>query len=213
MDPFTMLDGDAAALAALLAEQPQAAGARDGAGVSLALQARYRGRLDLVDVVLAASPALDVFDAAGLGRVDRLAELLDEDPGAVAAVSGDGFTPLHLAAFFGHLDAARLLLDRGADPAAVAANPMAVQPLHSAAAGGATALAELLLDRGAPPDARQHGGFTPLHAAAQHGDERLVARLLAAGADPAAATDDGRTAADLAAAAGHDDLADRLRSA
>lgn len=210
-DPFALLDGDLAPLVDLLGEQPALAGARDAAGVSLVLQARYRGRLDAVDAVLAAGPPIDVFDAAGLGRAERLRALLDDDPALATAVSGDGFTALHLAAFFGHADAARLLLDAGADPAAVAANPMAVQPLHSAAAGRHGDVAALLLERGAPAGARQQGGFTPLHAAAQHGDDDLVDRLLAAGADAAAATDDGRTAADLAEAAGHPGVAARLR--
>lgn len=210
-DPFALLDGDLQPLVDLLGEQPALAGARDADGVSLALQARYRGRLDAVDAVLAAGPPIDVFDAAGLGRTERLRALLDEDPSLATAVSGDGFTALHLAAFFGHADAARLLLDAGADPAAVAANPMAVQPLHSAVAGRHGDVAEMLLERGAPAGARQHGGFTPLHAAAQHGDDRLVDRLLAAGADPSAATDDGRTAADVAEAAGHPGVAARLR--
>jgi len=43
-----------------------------------------------------------------------LTELLAEDPELVDAMSGDGFTPLHLAAFFGQADAVRLLLARGA---------------------------------------------------------------------------------------------------
>ena len=49
---------------------------------------------------------------------------------------GDGFTPLHLAAFFGGADAVRAILARGADPDADADNPPGVRPIHSAAAVG-----------------------------------------------------------------------------
>ena len=79
------------------------------------LQALYAGDRDRVDELLAADPTLDVFEAAAFGRAERLRELLDEDPSRANAFADDGFHPLGLACFFGHLEAARLLLDRGAD--------------------------------------------------------------------------------------------------
>ena len=170
------------------------------------LQAVYRGDDTTRDEILATRAPDTVFEAAAVGDTGRLAELLD-DP---AATAGDGYTPLHLAAFFGHADAVRLLLDRGAPVGAVAENPMRVQPLHSAAAGGDTACVRLLVDAGADVNARQEGGFVPLHAAAQNGDAAAVELLLAAGADPSLPTDDGRTAADLAREAGHEAVVDRL---
>ena len=57
--------------------------------------------------------ALDVFEAAALGEVDRLREILDGEPTSATAYSGDGFTALHFAAFFGGPEAAELLLERG----------------------------------------------------------------------------------------------------
>jgi uncharacterized protein len=212
-DPFALLDaGDAAGLADLLHRRPDLAAARDGDGVSLVLQARYRGADEAVAAVLAAGAPLDAFDAAGVGKTERLASAVADDPQVVHARSADGFTALHLAAFFGHVDAARLLLDHGADPAAVADNPMRVQPLHSAVAGRHAELTAMLVESGAPVNVAQRGGWTPLHAAAQHGDEGLVDLLLAAGADPGALADDGRSPADMAEAAGHPALAARLRS-
>ncbi len=128
-----------------------------------------------------------------------MAELLSLDPASVDGWSPDGFTALHLAAYFGHDAVAADLLRRGADVAAVARNVIRVQPLHSAAAGGHTALARLLLEHGADPNARQEGGFVPLHAAALAGNDELYELLVASGADQDAATDDGRTAADFRA--------------
>lgn len=161
--------------------------------------ALYEGRKDAVDALLADDPELDVFEAAALGRVERLHMVLDADSGAASARYPDTFTPLHFAAFFAQPEAARLLLDRGAEVDAVAEGFSRVTPLHSAAAAGQTSIAALLLERGADPNAAQEGGFTPLHAAAQNGDAELVRMLLERGADAAAATDDGRTARDLAA--------------
>lgn len=163
------------------------------------LEALYRGDQDAVEATLAVQPDLTLFEAAALGDSGRVGELLTLEPSSVAGWSPDGFTALHLAAFFGREGVAAELLERGADVSAVARNPIRVQPLHSAAAGGHTALARRLLEHGANPNARQEGGFVPLHAAAQAGNDELYELLVASGADQDAATDDGRTAADFRA--------------
>jgi ankyrin repeat protein len=75
-----------------------------------------------------------------------------------------------------------VLLEAGADPAAVAANAMRVQPLHSAAASRNVDAAQLLLAAGADPNAEQQDGFLPLDAAVQNGDEPMQELLLAHGA-------------------------------
>ncbi len=116
-------------------------------------------------------------------------ELLAADPELAALRSSDGFTALHYAAFFGTPEAAAALLEAGADPGAVAANPMQVQPLHSAAAVDATETARLLLDAGADPNAEQQGGFKPIDAAVQNGNDELYALLVARGADEPTASE------------------------
>ena len=204
--------GDEGRVRALVADRPELAGARDAAGVPALLAARYRNHLGMVEALLAAGPELDVFEAAALGRSDRLAELLDRDPSAVDAVAVDGFRPLQLAAFFGHPDAARLLLERGAAVDAASGNDAGLRALHSAVAGRHPEVVDLLLAAGADPGAHQQGGFTPLMAAALHGNEPMVAALLAAGADATARSDDGRDAAAMAEEGGHRELAARLRA-
>ena len=203
--------GDADRVAMLVSERPGLAGARGEDGVSAVLTARYRSQAAILETLLGAEPELDVFDAAATGRAQRVGALLAADPRLVWAWSADGFTALHLAAFFGHLAVATSLAEAGADIDPVSRNAMQVTPLHSASAGGHTTICELLIDRGADINAVQRDGFTPLHAAAQNGDARLLDRLLADGADAGVRLDDGRTAADLAAAAGHEALAVRLR--
>lgn len=163
------------------------------------LDALYRGDRETVDSLLAGEPELTIFEAAAVGDDARVHELLLLEAGFVDLWSPDGFTALHLAAFFGHPEVAAELLRRGADVSAVARNPLGVQALHSAAAGGHTDVARILLENGADPNARQEGGYTPIHAAAQSGNDELYELLVAHGADQEAATDDGRTAADLRA--------------
>ena len=213
--PAEMMDavaaGDTDRVAALVADDPSLAMARGADGVSALLLARYRFDRPTMDALLAADPDLDVFEAAALGRIDRLRERLAEDPGAVAAMSPDGFTARPLAAFFGKSEGTRILLEAGARVDIYTTNDFANQPLHAAAAGRHIEVCRLLLAAGADVDATQHGGFTPLHEAAQHGDVELVELFLSAAADPRASVADGGTPADLAEAAGHHDVATRLR--
>jgi uncharacterized protein len=195
-------------------ELADAAGQRNDEGVSALLFAQYHGRDELVAALRPRRGALNVFEAAALGDVERLGALLDGEPTLVNAYADDGFFPLGLAAFFKHADAVRLLLDRGADPNQQSRHAqIVVRPIHSAAAdGGSTEIARLLLDAGADVNARQPGGFTPLHAAVQGRNVELVDLLLEHGGDPAARLDDGRTAADLARDAGHRDVAERFEA-
>ena len=166
--------------------------------MSEAMQALYEGDETRARELLRPDGELSVFEAAAFGRLERLGELLDEDPERVQAFSDDGFTALHLAIFGGQEAAVRLLLERGADPNVLSRADIAkVPPLGTAAFAGSTPIARLLLDSGADPNVRGEGGFTPLHAAAQNGDEGLARLLLERGADPAAATDDGRRPADF----------------
>lgn len=196
---FTAIDdGDVAALRELVEHDETLAAARDEHGVSALMRARYLDRMEMVEALVQAGPELDVFEAAALGATERLRDLLDREPALVRAWSPDGAQPLHFAAFFAHPEAARVLVERGADVNAVARGFNDVTPLHSAAAGGSREISLLLLEHGADPNARQGGGFTALHAAAQHGDAELARALLAAGADATAATDDGKTARDFA---------------
>jgi len=153
--------------------------------MSKLLDALHSGQSDQVEEMLAGNPDLDVFEAAALGRADRLREVLAGDPSLANAFGDDGFQPLTLACFYGHVDAAKVLLDAGADPNTLGRNPyIQTNALHAAVASENKGpevryeLAELLLDRGADPSIRQGTDeFRAIDAARQDGDERLEALL------------------------------------
>jgi ankyrin repeat protein len=205
--------GDPDLVRSMVAADPSLASARDAEGVSALMRARYRSDQRLVEAVKEARPTIDVFEAASLGDLERLRELLDGDPSLAAAFSADGFTALHFPAFFGGVDATKLLLDRGADVDAHGRGWMTGTPLSFAAAGGHTDVARVLLDAGAVPDARQARGWTPLHSAAHNGDLELVELLLARGADPAATNDEGATVLSMADERGNAEVVARVRAA
>jgi ankyrin repeat protein len=195
--------GDEARALATLAGEPGLANARDDSGVSAILCALYNGRGALIEPLIAAGAAIGLYEAAALGRRDDVERLLVREPAAVGSYSPDGWTPLHLASFFGHGEVVALLLERGAPVNAVSRNAQVNTALNAAAAAGRTEIALLLLKSGADPAFRQAGGFTPLHAAAFRGDNVMLRALLDSGADQAAKTDAQQTALDLALAKGH----------
>ena len=131
------------------------------------MAALYRGHHAVVDALIELGADVDLFVAAATGRLPELSRALAH-PGAVNAYAYDGWTPLHLAAFFGQLEAARQLLNAGADVHAVSRNSLQNTPLHAASAGKHAAIALLLLERGADPEAIDGGGFTARRIAAEN---------------------------------------------
>jgi ankyrin repeat protein len=117
----TLLDavraGDVRTVQTVLGQRPGAIDERDADGTSLLLVAAIHGHPRVVDALLAAGADVDVFAAAALGRVGELDILLGLDPTLVSATSPSGETALQIAARFGQAEAARVLLDHGADPA------------------------------------------------------------------------------------------------
>ncbi|MDQ3065580.1 MAG: ankyrin repeat domain-containing protein [Actinomycetota bacterium] len=144
--------GDEDALREALDGDPELAGQRDADGLSPVLYALYNGKTDLVDPLLDANPPLDVFDSAAVGRKRGLEELLGGEPGLATAWSNDGFTALHLAAYFGEEEAAKILLERGAEVNVISRHAtIRVAPLQSATAGSHEEIVKLLLEHGADP--------------------------------------------------------------
>jgi ankyrin repeat protein len=181
-------------------------------GLSLLLHAMYLGKWEMVDLIAPIHPGLDVFESAALGREKRVRHLTTTNYRLLAKTSPDGWTALHLAAFFGQIETTRVLIDQGANVNAVSENEMRNRPLHAAAAGRHFAVCELLIGNGADIDARQSGGYTALMEAALHGDRGLVELFIRRGASRDLRSDEGKTAADIAAEHGHDDVAGLLRA-
>ncbi|HEX4808526.1 MAG TPA: ankyrin repeat domain-containing protein [Bryobacteraceae bacterium] len=199
--------GDLSAVREALDRDPALLDTPNEAGQSALLLAKYYRQEETADYLLSRNPKLDLFLACAAGRTAVVMAEMDNDPSLLEARSGDGWTPLHLAAFFGHDDLVTALLDRGASIEARSTNAMKNTPLHAASAGRHLSTIRLLLDRGANSNATQEGGWTALHAAAQNGDRATAELLLAHGADIEARAGNNQCALDLALTKGHHELA------
>jgi len=203
--------GDVAQIKQLLTEESALANARSEDGTSAVLFAMYYRKPEIATLILQAGATLDIFEAATTGQLDRVKALVQQHPDQVNAYSHDGFTPLHLAAFFGHINCAKFLLDSGANVNAVSHNGQTVMPLHSAVASNAVEVSRLLIDHGADVNACQQQQYTPLHESAQNGNIEITEMLLAAQAAVNPKKDDGKTPLGVAIEHKHDQVAALLR--
>lgn len=201
---------DRDAVGSLLAADPTLAAARATGGESLVLHACYVGARDMIDL-LHPGRTLDACEAAALGDVTALRTAIENDDDARVRRSTDGWTPLHLAAFFGHDEAVRLLIDHGAPLDANSTNALRNSPLHAALAGTTLPLlVRRLVFAGADVTAQDASGHTPLHLAASRGSDVLCDLFIARGADRHALTDDRSTPAMIAIARGFHELGAKL---
>lgn len=202
--------GDGAKVQALLNSDPALVDAKDEHGLSALTIAKYTRQEAIAQMMLDRGVSLDIFSASMAGVRARVSELLAEDRGLVNSYSSDGWTPLHVAAFFSQKEIAEVLLANGADVHARSRNAMGNTPLHAAAAASQADVVRVLLAHGADVNARQHGGFVPLHAAAQNGDIELAKLLIAQGADVKARAENNQNALDFAMTKGHQVMVDLL---
>jgi ankyrin repeat protein len=167
---FELIDaGDAPGIRDLVGRDPAAADAHDEQGLSAFMHAAYRGG-EVFDALREATPPLGPFDRIVAGESEELPGPKDWTP--------DGFTGLHLAAFVDNVEAARKLLDAGADPNALATASFArVTPLGTCSFTGALDVAKLLLERGADPRIGEDGEYTVEAEAIARGNEALAALI------------------------------------
>lgn len=205
-------NGDTETMRLILEKHPELLNAAMPNGESPITAALYYGKQEAVEFLLDAGVSVTIHEAAALGDSDTLSYMLDLEPRLISEYSFDGWTPLHLAGFFGGYEAVKLLIERGADVQARSRNKLNNMPIHTAVAAKRTSIVQLLLERGTDPNAQQHGGWTPIQQSVEHFDAEMTRLLLQYNADPDLAQNEGMTARTIAAEKGYTDILDILNS-
>lgn len=190
--------GDLAKVKEMLRADPSLARSKDPNGLSVILKAQYHGKREVVGALLATGVQIDIFEAAATRQTARVEALIKEDPSLANAYSVDGFTPLGLAAFFGHPESVKALLAGGAQVNAPSRETMKMTPLGSAIAAQQNDIARTLIEHGADVNAKAENDLSPLHTAAARGNMEVAKLLVEHGADVNATTKDGKTPLDYA---------------
>src|SRR5262245_34016247 len=207
-----VIEGDVAKVKEMLKADASLAQARDEKGLSAILKGVYYGKKEVVATLLASGVELNVFEASATGQTERVRALIKQDASMANAFSSDGFMPLGLAVFFGHMQTVEVLLAAGAEVNTASRETMKVTPLHSAAAARQVAIARLLIAHGADVNAGQaESCFTPLHEAAANGDIEFATLLLEHGAKINAKMKDGETPLAFAVSRNQSEMAAFLR--
>ncbi|XP_048841747.1 ankyrin repeat domain-containing protein 6b isoform X2 [Brienomyrus brachyistius] len=137
--------------------------------------------------------------ASHKGQADNVVQLINK--GAKVAVTKYGRTPLHLAAYKGHLEVVRILLKAGCD--------LDIQDdgdqtaLHRAAVVGNSDIIATLVQEGCALDRQDKDGNTALHEVSWHGFSQAAKQLVKAGANVHAKNKAGNSALHLACQNGH----------
>ena len=165
----TYIDGTADEVADVLDDEPSLMKS-NVFRVSLLHDAAFKGKIDVVDVLVERGASMTIHAAAALGRVEVVRAMLDADPGLLEALyvdrPMDEQTPLKIAANMAESGVFNMLLDRGADINSQVCLPGggngASTVLHGAVYSGSVEMVKLALDRGADVRLTNSWGATAL---------------------------------------------------
>ena len=171
-------------------------------GLSPIMVAAYHHEPAIASFLADKTVAINIFEASATGKINNVIRQLARDPQLVNAYAEDGFQPLGLASYFGHLELAKYLIKAGAPVNSPSRNGLKAAPIQSACAAGHEKVVQMLLQLGADPNVREGNRYTPLHAAAQNKDVGMIRTLIYGGADITLVGNDGKSPLDVAVETG-----------
>lgn len=202
--------GDVEKVKEYIEKDPTLVNAQFEPNYSAVLEAVYSNKQQIVDLLIINGAHLNIFEAAASGETGDVRDWVRDDPCMLNTISHDGWTPLHLAAYFNRHETVLWLLHNNASRDIVSQNNLHVTPLQSALANRNVEVALSLLDHDASPNAIPGAHeWSPLHYAAVNNMPKVVKRLLELGADKHAEAG-GKTPLDFAREHGNDRIVELL---
>ncbi|WP_228237297.1 ankyrin repeat domain-containing protein [Allomuricauda sp. M10] len=190
----------------LIRENPEVLDLQDESGTSGLLVIAYSGIPEVLETAKTMKQSFTFHEAVVCGLLEKVKNMLTQNPALINQYANDGFTPVSLAVFFDKSEMAKWLLEQGADPNLHANNPSKVNAMHAAVAKNNVELCKLLISKGADVNAPQMQQVTPLHSAAHRGNLEMVNLLVENGAQINLKMENGDTALSIAQRDGHTDV-------
>lgn len=206
--------GNLESLKRSIRERPGSLGVTNSESMTPLLFSMYLGKTEAARAMYETPFAFTVHEKAVMNDLEGVTRMLNADTTLLDSYSQDGWTALHLAAFFGHKGIVQVLLTKGAqiDNPSRSKASFGNSPLQAAIAMGQSEIVRLLLDHGANPNfVQQPSLLTPLHIAASRKDIDIVRLLLERGASREVASADGKKPADIADERQNPEIAKFLR--
>jgi ankyrin repeat protein len=120
-------EGDQATVERLVAEDRTLVNAQDEQGLSAVMTAAYHQKPEIVALLVKKRAKLNLFEACAIGKVERVKSILKRKPKLLNEFAPDGFQPLGLASFFGHVEVVRFLLESGVEFGLMTDHPVVPQ--------------------------------------------------------------------------------------
>jgi ankyrin repeat protein len=170
-------------LVELLVERGANIEAKSTMGTPLQIAADHpRPHKDIAEFLLHRGARLDIYSAAGLGKLTKVKRMLRANPKLAQSTDAPyKRTPLHWVACSGNVEIAQILLDHGVDPSTP--DEYEWTPLRLAVVCDRARIVKLLLARGARVDSKDDTGDTALCVAVTLQRRKIAKILLEAGAD------------------------------
>jgi ankyrin repeat protein len=150
-----------------------------------------------------------LWHCADQGLARAVSALIDSGAFHLDRADSAGYTPLAQAAYRGHFDTARVLIQRGASTAALTRQNNSL--LMLASQSGNTRLVAELLARGVQINDQNDSGETALMIAAARGHGQTVELLIASGANLQLRNREQLSAYQIALNSGHQQVAETIR--
>jgi len=175
------LSGDIATLRRVISAKQVDLNVTDGFGHTALINAAWKDRVDVVELLLEKRVKLDCKNYDGQTAMDKAAywgfteilKLLVNAGSKINITNNNGETPLHRAAMWGHVNAVTLLLKANANPD-MYKNQRRWTPLHFAAKHGKPKVVLALLEGKCDPLIQDTNGRTPMQLAKKNKQDKII---------------------------------------